>query len=219
MYFEKKIDTRSKESVAKFLVNHFRYNTMSSVNRATSYANCVKLHRLGLTGTSLEKAFELITTIDEIWSEISWPIREFENEHMGCYTIESNGRSNGYLVLYEADVYDPGYKSTCPKCGQLNFKLVSAESHKCGICGSERRNLKSALRWTRTKGSSIDHGMTIEDFMDMSHTDLKDRAELVRSFDHACDKIRENFIQCINDYIVVEETVMVPTKVRRLERI
>ena len=77
MYFEKKIDSRSKEAVAKFLVDHYRYNTLSSLNRATSYAHCVKVNSLGLTGTILEKAYDLIR-VEGYWNEISGPIREFE---------------------------------------------------------------------------------------------------------------------------------------------
>jgi hypothetical protein len=60
--------------------------------------------------------------------------------------------------------------------------------------------------------------MTMDDFMDMSLTGLKDRADLVLSFDRACDRVRNEFISAIEKYMVVEETVMVPTRVRRLER-
>lgn len=217
MFFEKKIDTRSKESVAKFLLDHYRYYTMSSVNRSTSYANCVKVNRLGLTGSALDKAFEFIS-VEGYWDEITWPIRDFEREMSGAYTIGTNGRSGGYLVLFESEIYDPGYKSTCPKCGQLNYQLVSPASHSCGVCRADRRNLKAPLRWTRTKSSSIDQGMTMDDFMDMSLTGLKDRADLVLSFDRACDRVRNEFISAIEKYMVVEATVMVPTRVRRLER-
>lgn len=217
MFFEKKIDTSSKESVAEFLLHHYRYNTASSWNRSTSYANCVKVDRIGLTGSSLQKAFELVS-IDGLWGEISTPIREFEHEMMGAYTIGSNGRSGGYLVLYEAEIYDPGYKSTCPSCGQLNYQPVTQGSHTCGVCRGERKNLKAPLRWTRAKTSAFDHGMTMEDFMDMSFAWLKDRADLVRSFDRACDRVRSAFIGAIEEYMVIEETVMVPTRVRRLER-
>lgn len=218
MYFEKRIDSRSKDAVAQFLVNHFRYYTASSFNRATSYANCVKVNRLGLSGTALEKAYQLID-LGNYWGEISSPIREFEQEYMGAYTIVGNGRSGGYLVLCESEFYDPGYRSTCSKCGKLNFQPVSRDNCRCGECGSLRKPLKSALCWTRMKGSSIDQGMTFQDYMDMPLTELKDRADLVRSFDGVCDRIRANFIAWINQYFVVEETVMVPTPVRRLERV
>jgi len=44
----------------------------------------------------------------------------------GRYTIGSNGRSGGYLVLYQGEYYDPGYKSRCRACGQLNYQHVKS---------------------------------------------------------------------------------------------
>ena len=151
MYFEKKIDARTKDSVAKFLVEHFRYNTMGPTNRATSYANCVKVNRLGLTGTALEKAYQVME-VDGHWEDSLWPIRDFEKEHMGDYTI---GLNDGcYLVLLEAEFYDPGYRSTCSHCGKLHFPMVASHNSNCYVCGRARKNLKSALRWTRAKGGN-----------------------------------------------------------------
>ncbi|KLR59473.1 hypothetical protein OX89_01545 [Diaphorobacter sp. J5-51] len=202
--------------MADFLASHNRYNTMNSWNGNSSYANCVKVNRLGINGTSLEKAFEILAS--DYWDEIRFPIREFEKSWYGGYTIGSNGRSGGYLVLYEAEVYSPGHRSTCTRCGQLNFQQA-VEGSVCGVCRAPRVNLKSPLKWVRAKSSSIDHRMSKEDYLDMSHAWLKDRAELVRSFDAACDQVRNAFIELINDFMVVEETVMVPQKVKRLERI
>ena len=45
MYY-KEADKRYRESMVKFLKNHFRYNTMNSWNRSTSYANNIKLHQI-----------------------------------------------------------------------------------------------------------------------------------------------------------------------------
>ncbi len=217
MFFEKKIDGRSKEALAVFLEGHFRYNTMNSWNGNSSYANCVKVDRLGLRGTSLDKAFDILGS-EDFWDEIRFPIREFERNWYGSYTIGSNGRSSGYLVLYEAEVHNPGYRSTCSRCGQLNYQ-EAVQGAVCGVCKAPRVNLKKELQWVRAKASSIDHKMSKEDYLDMSHAWLKDRTELVRSFDAACDQVREAFIHLIDDFMVVEETVMVPQKVKRLERI
>lgn len=59
----------------------------------------------------------------------------------------------------------------------------------------------------------------MEDFMDMSLGELKNKVEIVRLFDKTCDDVREVFLEIINDFMIVEETVMVPKKVRRLERL
>ena len=59
----------------------------------------------------------------------------------------------------------------------------------------------------------------MEDFMDMSLGELKNKVEIVRLFDKTCDDVREVFLEIINDFMIVEETVMVPKMVRRLERL
>ena len=217
MFFQQKIKFNCKESLAKFLSNHYRYDTMNSWNNASSYANCVKINRLGLRGSSLEKAWDILGS-NNYWDEIRWPIQNFQDEWCNGYSIVSNGRNSGYLVLVEAEVYDPGYKSTCSRCGKLNYQAACDDS-KCGVCGAKRVNLKKPLAWVRTKGNGIDQRMSFDDYMDMSHSWLKDRAELVRSFDAACDAVRDHFIELINDYMIVEETVMVPQTVKRLERV
>lgn len=217
MFFEKKIDARSKESLAEFLSGHYRHDTMGSWNQSTSYANCVKVDRLGLKGQDLHKAFEILN-VDGYWHEIRGPIRDFEKAWYSSYTIGSNGRSGGYLVLYEAELYRSEYKSTCTKCGQLNYQ-EAVHGSVCGVCRSPRVNLKNPLNWTRAKNSSIDHRMSKDDYMDMSHTWLKDRAELVRSFDAACDAVRHEFIRLLSDYMVIEKTVQVEKKVLQLEPI
>lgn len=44
--FYKKVDIRKPKDMIDYLKNHFRYDTMNSWNRATSYANNVKIHRV-----------------------------------------------------------------------------------------------------------------------------------------------------------------------------
>lgn len=216
MFFEKKINTRNKEVIAGFLADHFRYSTMISWNGGSSYANNVKIDQLGLSGSDLDKAWEIIQA-EDYWSEIKQPIRDFEKDWYGAYTIGSNGRNSGYLVLYEAEIFQPGYKSTCSSCGQLNFGEAEPGS-VCGVCREPRVNLQRPLQWVRAKASSIDHRMTMEEYLDMSRHWLLDRYELVRTFDAACDKVRSNFIALLNDHMVVEVTMHVEQKVKRLER-
>ena len=44
--YSKQVDKRYRETMISFLKNHFRYNTMNSWNRSTSYANTIKLHNV-----------------------------------------------------------------------------------------------------------------------------------------------------------------------------
>lgn len=121
-FFQKKVDRRSRSAMVDFLKSHYRYNTMSSWNRSSSYAHCIKIHRLGLTSEQSDKAYESLDT--DFWDEIRWPIDEFTTSQGGCYTIGTNGRSGGYLVLYQSRRELTGHLSYCPSCGQRNFKKV-----------------------------------------------------------------------------------------------
>lgn len=59
-YFSKQIDTDSRQTMAEFLANHFRYYTMNSWNRLTSYANNVKIQNLSLSSEQASKAYDLL---------------------------------------------------------------------------------------------------------------------------------------------------------------
>ena len=83
-FFEKHVDKRSKNSMQELLSGHFRYDTMNSWNAPTSYANCIKLHRLGLTKEQLDSAYEFINA-DDWWDEIKWPIDIFTEKHDGQF--------------------------------------------------------------------------------------------------------------------------------------
>lgn len=121
-FFQKKIDRRSHTAMVAFLTGHFRYDTMRPWNRASSYAHCIKLHRLGLTSKQSDNAFEMLDT--DFWDEIREPIDDFTAYQDSRYTIGVNGRSGGYLVLYESRRELTGHLSYCPTCGQRNFTKV-----------------------------------------------------------------------------------------------
>ncbi|PPD43777.1 MAG: cysteine protease [Methylobacter sp.] len=121
-FFQKKIDRRSRTAMVAFLTGHFRYDTMRSWNRTSSYAHSIKLHRLGLTSKQSDNAFEMLDT--DFWDEIREPIDDFTVSQDSRYTIGVNGRSGGYLVLYESRRELTGHLSYCPACGQRNFTKV-----------------------------------------------------------------------------------------------
>lgn len=121
-FFQKKVDRRSRSTMVDFLKGHYRYNTMSSWNRLTSYANNIKIHRLGLSSGQDDKAYEMLSV--DFWEEIRGPIDDFTYGQGHRYTLCSNGRSGGYLVLHESHLELTGHLSYCPTCGQRNFKKV-----------------------------------------------------------------------------------------------
>ena len=85
MFFEKTLDKRSKKAMIDFVAGHYRYNTMNSWNRSTSYAQNIKLHKLGLTSEQLNAAYSMLQA--EFWDEIDQPIADFTSEMSGRYTI------------------------------------------------------------------------------------------------------------------------------------
>ena len=236
MFFEKPLDKRSKKAMIDFVAGHYRYNTMNSWNRSTSYAQNIKLHKLGLTSEQLNAAYDMLQA--DFWDEIDQPIADFTSEMSGRYTIGTNGRSNGYLVLYNSKYELTGHKSHCRTCGQRNYRYVytpdaTAEGvitaaviardytigNRCGACGAEgeygRVNYTlPPKRLSVYPGKSIDQN---EEFSEWSMSELRNHVELVRRFDQACDEIRGNFIELIGSCKVVEEVVMIPKTVKRIE--
>lgn len=140
MHFEKKVDLRSRAAMIGFLTGHERYNTMNSWNGSSSYAHCVKLHQLGLTNEQHDKAYEVLDT--DYWNQIDHPIQEFTQKMNGRYTIGSNGRSSGYLVLYNSVYENSQYRSHCRSCGQGNFKtaLIPDSTYEGVIMAAVLRN-------------------------------------------------------------------------------
>ena len=57
--FHQKLDYRSRKAMVGFLKNHFRYDTMSSWNRASSYANNMKIRNLGLTSEQASRLYDM----------------------------------------------------------------------------------------------------------------------------------------------------------------
>lgn len=115
---------RTKKAMVAYLCDHFRYHTDNSWNRSSSYAACTKLHRI-MPGDL--DGYEFLQT-EEAFRDGKDIIREFEERHRYEWQIFSNGRQNGYLVLYQGGMKPSGHKSFCPSCGQLNFtRAISDE--------------------------------------------------------------------------------------------
>src|SRR5664280_3778410 len=90
-FFNKNVDRRSRSAMVSFLHGHRRYDTMNSWNRLTSYANIIKIHRLGLTSKQENKAYQMLDT--DFWDDIRSPIDDFTQEQGHRYTLCLNGCS------------------------------------------------------------------------------------------------------------------------------
>lgn len=120
MYY-KKVNHNSKADMIEFLTSHFRYYTMNSWNGTTSYANNVKIYNLNLPKDVKHFAWNFFDeefAMPDFWDDANDKyINEFQNKYN--VRVYSNGRSEGYLVLYfvepDGNVY-PGqtYNSDDP---------------------------------------------------------------------------------------------------------
>ena len=111
--FRKDIDLNNRQEMIDFLTNHFRYYTMNSWNRMTSYAQNVKLRNLNIPQELHDKAYDFIfcdSTEDYDWDERKL-IEEFTVET--GYSARFNGRSCGYIVLYDTDINEHLERYVC----------------------------------------------------------------------------------------------------------
>jgi hypothetical protein len=98
MFYIKGIDITNDKQMFEFINNHFRYYTANSWNRGRSIAHNVKIYNLGLSG---DHWTALTFLQDDDYFVVNMMVEDWETEHRG-YKVGFNGRSGGYLVLYNA---------------------------------------------------------------------------------------------------------------------
>ena len=139
MFYIKGIDITSDKQMFNFLKDHYQYYTMNSWNGLKSIANNVKIYNLKLSGN----CYNALTFLqNDDYFTVNLMIEDWEAEHKG-YSVGFNGRSGGYLVLYNNDnnrtvlpdevAYNDdyeGYKEMCREyfgsVKDARYKLVEA---------------------------------------------------------------------------------------------
>lgn len=96
MFYKTNIDICNDKQMFHFLKDHFRYDTMNSWNRLQSIANNVKIYNLSLDGDCWV-ALSMLNK--DNYFAVNMMIEDWEDEHPN-YKVGFNGRSGGYLVLY-----------------------------------------------------------------------------------------------------------------------
>ncbi|HBG27660.1 MAG: hypothetical protein A2Y10_10340 [Planctomycetes bacterium GWF2_41_51] len=215
--FNKEVDKRYKETMVKFIRNHFRYSTMNSWNRSTSYANNIKLYNIDKPQDVDNNTWYDMMNLSEWQEKLSDLLEDFGRRHEWQWQAGINGRSGGYVVLYNGGIKPSGYSSYCTHCGQKNYEAVS----DIGICG--RCNAKARVNFKQTHmqiftffGKETDMH---EDFEDWTLSDLRERVELVQDFDRLCDSITAEYIGICKNYRITEEEILVPKTIKVLEPI
>ena len=102
MYY-KEVDKRYRETTVKFLKNHFRYNTMNSWNRSTSYANNIKLYKIDKPEDVDNNTWYDMLGITEWQEKLSDLLEDFGRKHDWLWQAGINGRSGGYVVLVRCE--------------------------------------------------------------------------------------------------------------------
>lgn len=212
--FSKRVDKRSRKEMIAYLENHFRYNTMNSWNRSTSYACNMKLYNLGLDREIEDKLWDLLD-VPEFYERLHELIEDFNRQHNYLWQAGWNGRNNGYLVLYQGGTKPSGYRSYCTKCGQKNYTSVAETGKRCGVCNEEARVdfIKPPMQIFAYPGRSVDMD---EDFEDWSLCELQQRTELVQEFDRLADDIVAEALYIARNHSVEEQIVYIPTTRRVL---
>lgn len=212
--FSKRVDKRSRKEMTAYLENHFRYNTMNSWNRSTSYACNMKLYNLGLDRETEDKLWDLLD-VPEFYERLNELIEDFNRQHNYLWQAGWNGRNSGYLVLYQGGTKPSGYRSYCTKCGQKNYTSVAETGKRCGVCNEETRVdfIKPPIRIFAYPGRSVDMD---EDFEDWSLYELKQRTALVQEFDWLADNIVAEALYIAQTLSVEEQIVYIPTTRRVL---
>jgi hypothetical protein len=204
-----KIDTRSRKAMIEYLQNHFRYYTMNSWNLSTSYANKMKIYSV-IPQKYQDKIFEMIEA-DGFYDEINELVNDWGRENNYAYQAGFNGRSGGYLVMYEGSVEMKmifKFEKEHPSGDYADGYgwMQKEEAIKRGLY---RKEIKKVSCWP---GRSIDKG---EDFEGWDLYSIKQRVVLVQSFDKLCQDIVNLVIDMAKNNEVEEETYVV-TKTRKV---
>ena len=207
--FSKRVDKRSRAEMTAYLSGHFRYNTMNSWNRSTSYACNMKLYKLGLDRGTEDKLWDIIQ-VPEFYERLNERIEDFNWQHNYLWQAGWNGRSGGYLVLYQGGTKPSGYRSYCTKCGQKNYTSIAETGNWCGVCNEEARvdYIKPPMQIFSFPGRDVDMD---EDFEDWSLYELQQRTELVQEFDRLADDIVAEALYIAQNHSVEERTVYMST--------
>lgn len=212
--FSEPVDLRSRKEMTDFLLGHFRYPTMNSWNRATSYACNLKIHRLGLEPEIESKLYDMLGT-QEFYCLRQDALDLFNKTHNYRWQAAFNGRSGGYLVLYQGELRPTGHLSYCTCCSQRNFRSVADTGNICGACRKPARvDFAAPPKQSVTfpgRGTDMD-----EDYEEWSLSELRERVKLVQELDSLADDLVSRAIRMANEYDVVEEEYYVPQTQRVL---
>jgi hypothetical protein len=204
---------RTRKAMIAYLSRHFRYDTMSSGNWATSYAVNIKAQNVPLpAGIDRECVYQMLD-VQDAWDKSGFNaiLREFDARHFHCFQIGTNGRSGGYLVLYRGGTRASEHKSQCRTCGQANFQAVETEPGVCERCHATARYNRDFPPVVYTlPGQGLDED---GDFSEYDTSSLRSKVDVVWDFDQTCARAVDAYVRFAADNRAVEVEVPCTRKV------
>lgn len=208
--FFQPVDLRSRKAMIDYLEDHFRYFTMNSWNCSQSYACNLKIYKLGLDHEISEKLYDMLDTQEFFYWQKEL-LDEFAKTHQYRWQAAMNGRSGGYLVLYQGELKPSEYKSYCTHCGQRNYKSVSESGNICGVCRNPSRVDYShpPMQVNIFPGRGTDDDA---DYEAWEMYELRERVRLVQEFDQLADRMVDQAIHLAKTSVVEEEEYLIPQR-------
>ena len=203
-----KAQPMTRQGMIDYLKRHFRYDTMSSWNQAHSYARKVKVRNLRILNPQvLNRAYDMVGN-DDCMDRVNQELSDFDANHDYAWQAGFNGRSSGYIVLYQGGKRASQYKRVCRDCWQKNY---SADSKVCGKCHSSNMHDYNGHEHFTMPGKGTDMG---EDFEEWDGEALQSRVEVVWAFDQMVDDAIMAFVDFAAENKLEERTIMVPKKIQ-----
>ncbi|WP_136078066.1 hypothetical protein [Pontiella desulfatans] len=142
-------------------------------------------------------------------------LQEWAQEYNWTWQAGFNGRSGGYLVLYQGGLNRKNARTArCDLCGRSTWHKADTPCTTDGCIGLLRVLPEPEPKIITWPGRSVDQG---EDFSQWYMSDLRKRVRLVCSFDRLCDDVVDIFVGFCRDYEMVETEVLVPTTIKTLQ--
>lgn len=205
---------RTRKEMEEYLSSHFRYYTMNNWNRSMSFARNIKIHNIDAPKEIKDTMYDMLD-VNDIWSTsgIEDLIDDFDYKHDFKFQIGTNGRSGGYLVLYQGTREKDSHKSKCPNCG---IRTWYEPGIKCTKCGEGTLVKYDGYNVFTFPGKSFPEDT---DYKHYSIEELRWLINIVWDFDQTCEAIVQAFIEFCKCSKVVEKEVMVPKKVKVVEEV
>lgn len=216
---------RTKKDMIEYLCGHPRYHTMNSWNHSYSFSRCIKLFHITFPDGGIEDTAYSMLGVHDFMEEsgFQYPLDEWQMSHRHLWQWGTNGRSGGYIVMYQGFVKPGQHQSYCTNCGQWNFTKVapdappmevekaSAVGNQCGRCGEAARvNYDTPPPeigcWP---GRGVYEDEVASRFEDHDKDSVAEVMELVWGFDEAVDDAIAAFIDYCKTHQVEAQEILV----------